>query len=296
MTEKTIYDQLAEEEKLLENPVIDDVVTDLEPTPEPVEDEVEDDKADEPVVDPKPADPVPDTNMAQIRYELSEMKRQAAADKATAAAQQAIQNQPKPNDDPEPNKTEDREEWLEWKSRQLEKTVSSINEWKQTQENQRQQNELIQSAIQEFTGYEERFKAKAPDYDQAAAFYQAKVKDSIMTLNPQLNEAQVNQIMTKQLLTIGSTFANQGLDPAEAIYNIAKRQGFKAPEPEFKADAKQAKPSLETIEKNKKKSAHGLGGSGGKGSITPESLNGMTIKDMQSMDPDEVDRIMYGQA
>ena len=290
---KTIYDQVEEEIAAIEGIEGDDaeVVTTEEPAQvdelPPAE---EPEKVEEPVVDPKPE--VDNEAMARMRWENSELKRQQR--EAQELAQRAIelQKQPKTEEDPEPNKAEDREEWLEWKVRQADKAIDRANRFIEQQEQSTQKQKLIQGAIEEFTQYEQRFSLKAPDYDDAAKFFQSKVKESIATLQPHLSESQIAQAAANQLLQMGSTFVNQGLDPAEAIYNIAKKQGFTKVEAQT-TESKPAKASLETIEKNKSKSANGLGTGAGKQPVTIASLEKASVQDMYNLSDEEIYNAMY---
>jgi len=294
---KTIYDQLEEEEALLEPAEIVEEVPEEDPV---IEETVEETTEEDPeVVETKVEEPVKEElkfdneAMARMRWENSELKRQQR--EAQEAAQNAIRLQQQPvNTDPEPNKAEDREEWLDWKARQLEKDTTEIKQWKQQQQEVAQKNELIQGAIQEFQGYEANFKAQAPDYDEAAAFVRQRVTDSIALLNPNLAPAQLNQMVANQLLRMASNSVNQGINPAAAVYDMAKRQGFTKEAPKETEAKTVSKASLETVDKNKKKSANGLGGSGGKSTLTIAALEKMSVKELDAMDSEEVDSILYG--
>jgi len=287
---KTIYDQVEEELKAIEQPeAVEEVVEEPVTEEEPVEEKTE--EVEEPKVEEKVEEKPDHAETARLQWENRELKRQQR--EAAEAAQRAIEvanAEKQKTEDPEPNKAEDREEWLEWKVRQADKVIASTQEFIQKEQKQREQQALINGAIQEFQSYEQRFALKAPDYDDAAKFFQDKVKESISTLNPHLNANQIAQMAANQLLTMGSQFVNQGLDPAEAIYNIAKRQGFTK---EVKQDNKPQKASLETIEKNKAKSPNGLGSAGGKSKVTIATLEKASIQDMYDFSDEEIYNAQY---
>lgn len=292
---KTIYEQLEEETQALEaeQPEVVEVVEEVIEPEETVPDDTEEPEKVDPVEEYTPEVKPDPVDFIKMRQELKAVKDQQAqiAREANEAAQRAMKvNQQE--QDPEPNKAEDREEWLEWKVRQADKAIERAQKFIEQEEKAREHNNLIQGAIQEFTGYENRFKLKAPDYDQAANHYREKVRDSIATLNPGLDAQQVDQVLARQLLQQGSTFVNQGLDPAEAIYNIAKKMGYTFQEPK-KEPVKTPKPSLETVEKNKSKSANGLGAGGGKSNVTIAALEKASIADMYDMSDEEINGALY---
>jgi hypothetical protein len=280
---KTIYEQVEEEEKLLEQPVEDAI----EETPEEPEDEPVEEPSEQPVE--PPAAPVQETPVdnaayARMRFEASEERR-----KREAAEEELRKQQSKPQTT-EPNKEEDREAWLEWKAQQLEEETKGLKQWKEQQEAERQAREHEEAQIRGFMYAENQFKAVAPDYEDVSNHMISRMSESVRLLNPHADDVAVNNFVKKQILTWAEQAAQQGFQPAQYLYNLGKNKfGY---QPKAPVLTKQERPNLSIVEKNRKKSASGVGGSSGKSSLTIKALENMSVADMSNMDPEEIDSML----
>ena len=289
-----------EEEVIVEDAEEDEPVPKDEPEPKP---EVDADKEDKNLT----------PSVAAFAKERCE-KRALAAQKAALEAQlaelrKAPAEQPKKeavvsevkkdevSADPEPNKLDNYEEWLEWKDRQsaklaLEATkiaretadqVKEINDWRESQRKAAEYSNIVSAAVQEFTQIENDYRAKNPDYGNAMEYGRREYGRALKLLNPQLTEKQVEQELDKQMLMFAAEAKARGLNPAEELYDTAiERFGYQpnqgGSQTEVAAKPVAKRPSLSVIQANKKRSASPLsgGGQGGSASITAADLENMT--------------------
>ena len=290
----TLYEQIEEAEsklKELNNPEQkpDEVEEDIEE--EEVEEEAdeladEDDKDDVEEVtkeELEEKEQKPDASAyARMRREKRELEeRIRALEEAKEPKKEVV------NTDPEPSKQEDYEQWLEWKDRQIEKKVSEIEAWKNTQEQSTQQKQLWEGAIKEFQHFENEFQKKTPDYEDASEFMKKRLYDSISLTNDDLSPAQVNQKITDYILKTASKAAADGYNPAETLYRLSKDKfGFVKESPQEKV----AKPDLRKIDANRKKSASPLqsGGKSGSVSISKESIADMSMAEFAKLTPSQL--------
>lgn len=135
--------------------------------------------------------------------------------------------------------------------------------------------------LQAFVGHvktlKDEFVKQAPDYYDAYNFVKDIRVQDLKDLG--LQQDQINQILMKEELNISQTALQQGRNPAEVIYNVAKRYGYKA-----KAQTPPAEPAnkIETIKK-------GLEASKGvKGSGVKNQVSHMNLKEMGEEDLDKV--------
>jgi len=296
---KTIYEQLQEEEAAIEaivatpeEEIPDDVVD--EPQEEVVEPEVIEEEAPDPVEPVKEEPKVDNEAFARMRYENSELKRQQR--EAQELAQKAIEAQKPKVEDPEPNPQDDMEAYLAWENRQIKAQLKQTQDQVANIHREKETDKIIASGVQEVARYEAMIKDTVPDYEGASAFYISGIKQQILANNPNIDPISLNKALTMSVLKTAGTFEAQGINPALAMYNMATLQGYKPKVSDQPVEQKPAqRASLETIEKNKKKSASGLGGSGGKGTLTMESLDKMSTKELAELGDEEINRIMYGQ-
>lgn len=189
------------------------------------------------------------------------------------------------DNDPEPNKQENYEQWLEWKDRKLEEKIARI-EGKVTQsEQESEQNKLYQGAIKEFQDIEKKFKATAPDYDQAAEHLKKELTRSISLLNSELSPSQIQGVVTNHILKMAAQAAAGGLNPAEELYRMSKTTfGFVEKKEET------TKPNLKKIDANKRKSSSPLQSGGKPGSIpiTLEAVNDMSLAEFAKLTPSQL--------
>lgn len=287
MTDKTPFE--AEKERLqaeIAKPVEADKAVEVEVKaevkPEPVE------------VKPEPK---VDENAARQRWEAAQAKKEAEeARKEAEALRKQLEEAKKPKveaADVEPNKAENYEAWLEWKQAAIAKEAKEAKELaaktSQTIEEQNKKSAEVQqynAAVEEFLTLESEFKAKTPDYEQAAKHLEKRVKDSFQTLYPSLQGKQLDQAVAAQILQWAGEYARAGQPVMESLYQLNKERFGYAPAPvEQKKEA--PKVDLKAIDANKKRSATGqyAGGEGGAQDPSLESMGTMTMAQFSKLTP-----------
>lgn len=163
-------------------------------------------------------------------------------------------------------------------------------------EREREQTKLMSDAVEEFNTYEKEFQAETPDYAQASNHVIQVMAQSVRALYPNATDAQVGTFIRQQILHLAGQAVTKGLNPAEALYLMAhERFGYKkaaAPAPKAKTD--DAAKRLETVSKNKKRSASPLAGGGQQGSAssTLEEAANMSLADFSKLKPGEIEALI----
>lgn len=160
----------------------------------------------------------------------------------------------------------------------------------ETQERQRGEQQHVLSL---YSNSVSAFKATAPDFDEA---YQSAVtsRQRVYELVGHPNPAAAAQADEFQLVTAA---LQQGKNPAEVIYEIAKAQGW---QPKAKEPAKgEAAAKLDTIEKGQaaNKSLQSAGGAGGPDEMTAQRLLDMPMDEFEAWttkNPAKAKRLMGG--
>ncbi len=294
----TLYDQIEQEEKELENASKEAEKPDAEkevpaedgqPAAEAVE------KAEETVEEGSPPSEKVETEdktgdrpdnaaFARLRREKAALERRLAEMEA-AKAVPAPERPVKPAD-PVPDKAADPAAYAQWESRQTREKVEEIAQKQALRDQQEQQARLYQSAVQEFTGYEGEFKKNARDYEDVAQHLRQRLGDSLRALHPNAADNQVEAAVDQQILRFASEYARQGLNPVEELYHMTKEKyGYRPSEPEKKRG-----PDLATIEKNKKRSASPLsaGGQSSGARLTAEAAANMSLAEFSKLTPSQL--------
>lgn len=234
--------------------------------PEPAVDEKSEEPAEGDVVEPTPA---PEDKkayndaMAKMRRELAATKRMLEEAKAQPKpVAQPVPQAAAPAIDEEPDVNTNPVEWVQWNIQKTEAQVKEIREWKEEQARTAQQTQVLQSAVQELSRYENEFKAIAPDYDDVSNFVVGELKRSFKIMHPGASDDQITQAVQRHVLLEASRYAQQGLNPVEEMYLRAKNElGY---QPKAPTDEKvvELRPDLDKIAKNKARSA-GMNGAAG---------------------------------
>lgn len=292
MTEKSPF-ELEKERLQAEAQPVEKVEVKEEP-----KEEVKAEVKQEPVVEAKP-EPKVDDNAARQRWEAAQAKKEAEeARKEAERYKKELEEAKKPkvevSADVEPNKAENYEAWLEWKQAKIEKEAKEAKELAakatETFEAQKKKGEEVQqynAAVEEFLTLESEFKAKTPDYEQAAKHLEKRVKDSFQTLYPQLQGKQLDQAVAAQILQWAGEYARAGQPVMESLYALNKERFGYAPAPVEAKEEPKPKVDLKAVEANKKRSATGqyAGGEGGAQDPTLESIGSMTIAQFSKLTP-----------
>lgn len=263
---------------------------DPEPTIEEHEEESkEDEKTPDPDKEEEIEDKPSDAAYARIRREkkaaeVREQELQRQLDELRIARNPEKKEESNP--DPQPNRQDNYEAWLEWNIRQTQSKVDDLTDWKKDQTQTTEKQQTIQGAIREFQVIETEFKKGAKDYDQAADYLHGQIKRSISLLNPSMKGTALDQATDMAILTHASGFAQQKLNPAEELYHMAQEHGYK-----LDATQKQEKPTpnLKKIEDNKRRSATPLkaGGQNGSLALSKEAAIDMSMAEFAKLTPIE---------
>lgn len=197
------------------------------------------------------------------------------------------------NDDPEPNRQENYEEWLEWKDRQIERKTLELDERLGKFEKSTQEKELKKQAINEFQQIENNFKSTVDDYEEASLTLKREIAKSIYLQNPFMSEAQVMEGVNDHILRLASQYYNEGYNPSEALYHLSKSLAPQEPQVQAPVEEKvNDKPDLKRISQNKKKSASPLTAGGKGGQPTVGSIHNMTNAEKARLTDAEWDELL----
>lgn len=275
MSKKNLYEQIKDEEAVLDqrlaalaagkdpDAVEDDVEekeednqnedqsdNQTEEKAEEKETEDEGDKADQEDKSDKTEEktektfPTDRSEVIRLRQEAAEAKRRARElEQKQAQPQQAQET--KAVADPEPNKEENYDGWVEWNLRQLKSENEAYKKRIQEEDAQRAHQQQLQRAAEEIAYYEDNFRKSTPDYDDAAEFMKREIIKSIRIANPVANKQQVEQLYVRQVLNICGQFARADMDPAASMYQMALDYGY------TKAEARAAAADVTKVDKKK---------------------------------------------
>lgn len=231
----------------------------------------------------------------ELRKELDGMKALVAAGDTKlqkfmeAVSKKAETAAPKFEDDPAGN-LKAKAEALEKENAELKKGVEEINKRLASQDQAGQG----AAKLQEFAGlvgsHEKEFAKEHPDYFLAADYVAATWRDEFVEMG--FDEKVIPQMVFQKSLALTHKAVEAGRDPAAAIYNIAKRNGFSAKaaaetkgdeKPETKEEKSAGETKLETLKKGQE-AAKANGGAKG-----PDDL---TLASLAQMDDDQIDKLV----
>ena len=213
--------------------------------------------------------------------------------------------------DPEPA-DKDSPAWDKWKIRDQERRLAAIEGRTQEDHKQAELNTQISRAKDEFRNVQSEYIRRNPDYVNAFKVGYENYTRSLRIAHPEWTNQEIVNTADYRLLLYAGQMAKKGVNPAEAIYDycietLGYRPGSVKPaqrqqrEEQIEEEVDEngdfievsprrevRKPNLRVIEKNKRRSANGLGG-GGQGSsarLTRESVANMTLGEMANLDTD----------
>lgn len=262
----TIEPELTEEEQPVEElPEAEKVVEEVE-TQDSAE-EVEEKQPEPSATEEKPDNAA----MARMRRELAAAKKRAEELEATIAKPVEAKAA-----DVEPDKTVNYQSWLEWKIRSLENQISPVI---QRTEAQRQ----IDETVQAIDTLESAFRSQAPDYDDVMEGYKMQLKAGLEAVYPYATPEQINAEMGRQIIATSKKLAQDGLNPVEELYYIAKERGYapRRQEPAVEAVETPRRPDLAKVAANRQRNA---GMAASTGASKPK---GLTAQEAASLSPSE---------
>lgn len=182
---------------------------------------------------------------------------------------------PKFEDDPAAN--------LKHENAQLRKDLGEIRDRLQKQDSATQQGDQMQKFASQVRARELAFAKEHPEYDKAAEFVAKVWRDEFIEAG--WEEGEVDSMVFQKSLAMTRQAVQKEKDPAEAIWKIAKRNGFKEAAADEPKDKKQSdgETKLKTIEKGLEASKAAGGGAG------PDDL---TLSSLSQMDDEAIDKLV----
>ncbi len=200
--------------------------------------------------------------------------------------QRAIQEAQAPQ---APDPEQDPLGYLSFQNQQLQARIQQMDEWRAQQERERQQQTQYATLTQTVAAAEQSFRAKTPDYDQAAAYALQMEDKRLSAFYP--DPGVRTQVLRTEAAQLLAQLVREGRDPAEGLYQMAKNMGYAAPAPaaapaspaaQAAAPAPAPAPATappaaaaaaETIQRGlKQQTVSGAGGSTPPSEMTPEMM------------------------
>jgi hypothetical protein len=208
--------------------------------------------------------------MAYLQGMLQNVQQPGAKASQTADGPQ----QPQITDTP-PDHVKEPEKWLAWVNQTLAHSAKTV----QQQTAQSQQSQQFAQLNDAVLAAEQEFVETQPDFYDALKYVQGQRKAELKELG--YGAAEIQQIMAAQAQDVALRALNQGKNPAERIYALAKARGYKAaPPPKTETEAQKV---IRQAEGQKKATTiANLSGGGPKG-ITVETLANTSQEEFNKM-------------
>jgi hypothetical protein len=231
-------------------------------------------------------------NKAPELREAAKADAVAQTPAAAPAAQTALAN-----DDPEPA-DKDSNAWLKWKVRQQDKVISQITERETQTRGQQEITSRVRGAINEFRSIRDDYVKKNPDFVPAFQFAYNKHAELMKLDHPTWTPQQIVRELDWKLLQAAGSYAKEGINPAEALYDLAIETYGYVPNSGGKTETESSatgvatqrpRTDLRTIDSNRRRSATGLtsGGSSGSIKLTKEAVAKMTNGELLNLSEED---------
>ena len=243
-----------------------------------------------------------------LEKELAALKAEKAKPPSTEEAQVSPEKaktfeefkKAKGVNDPEPNKAEDYEAWLEWKDREIERKqdwtdvkLDRIEQDRVQRSRSEQQSKDLQEASRELGTFIRDFMAEKQDAKEVYDHLEKSIGNSMKLMYPQMNAVQVQQAVNMKILQLAGTFAQRGQNPAEALYDLGLNNGYVAPRPENKGEEKPSKADLEKIAAAKKRSASAAaGGRSAAAGVSIDEFQNMSIAQRAKLSKEQIAELL----
>lgn len=199
------------------------------------------------------------------RLKRQEADKRAAELEARLAELEAQVKAPKPEAKERPDPTEDPIGYMEWLNDRLDAAAAEREQEAQQTEAQKRQQAAVQAVVSRVEEFENDFREANPDYDNAAEhLYGAKMAEY---LDAGYSQPEAHNMVMAEFLTRSERALKTGKDPAEIVYNLARKYGFgdvQAGEAAKKAE-QEARAKLERVAAGQA-AASPLATAGGRGS------------------------------
>lgn len=188
--------------------------------------------------------------------EVQSLKDQLAQITAYLNGQQSVQQrqeQPKIDADPEPDKILYKEDWLEWRQRQLDARQEYLEK---TVVSQASNNQISQARI-ELIGIEDDFAKEKTDYKDAKNYLRQTEESTLKAIYPNVTSAQVKSYLDSEEIRLAAQAYQAGRNPAEVFYTLAQGRGYTGKKAEASNNVVVKKDSnFDALARNKRKSAN----------------------------------------
>lgn len=165
-----------------------------------------------------------------IQKERDELKvAQARTEERIATIQQLINASQKQNQEQIPDATVDPIAHFQARAAQAERQLQEMAQWRQQQEQQSQQQQLIQRIADAAGQHERAFAAEHADYSDATAYVQ-NMRDAQLEMMGYTDPVQRQNQLRMEALSLAAQELQAGRNPAELIYKMAQRTGWKPKE------------------------------------------------------------------
>jgi hypothetical protein len=270
--------QLSDEDKttLAEQEKHQEAKQEAEPEPEP---EKEPEKAEEPAKEPEKEEDKRTVPLAALHEERDKRKElQGQMDRFKQDFVDLKESLKPKEPEPEPidynvdpiGATKQKLEALE---KVTEETHKTNQEMQQFQEQQR-----IATSIKQ---HEDAFKAQTPDYDDAFNHIINLRTNELKIMG--YNDQQIADTIAQGAFGIGVSALQQGKNPAQVLYEMAKNYGYKTPEAEPEKKDTTAEKTIEELEKGQEATKKvGAGEAPKEGELT--------LAEIMKLDGDEFDK------
>lgn len=172
-------------------------------------------------------------------------------------------------------------EHLKHENAQLKKDLEAIKERISKQDAASQQGANLQRHAEAVRAREIAFAKEHPDYDKAAEYVAQVWREEFLEAG--FDEDKVPAMVFQKATAMTQQAMAKDKDPAEAIWKIAQRNGYKSQTAETKEDKKSdGETKLQTISKGLEASKTAGGGKG------PDELTLASLKDMSDEDIDRI--------
>jgi len=202
----------------------------------------------------------------QLQQELSSLREQSTRMETTF--QKLLSNL---NEKPAPKFEEDPLGHMQSRNETLEKGLKNVSEKLTDMGNQSAQAAFVQQISDKVSSAEAEFRALRPDYDHALKYLKDVTRADLADQG--LDHEAIEQTIHAGKIGLAHAASKQGKNPAEIIYERAKRYGYKAPQPQ--------EDKIATLAKGQELSKTVQGG----------SSSGFGLKDLAQIPEDEIDAI-----
>jgi len=252
-----------------------------------------------PAADPKRPDGyVPNAALQEARKEAKEYRQKldGLMEKLSEAALQKQQPAQAEDPDPAPDKDEDPFGYLQWENRQLRKEVDGVKQTTGQMTEQQKAQQEVATFINTYRAKGEEFAARTPDFQDAYEFLREDRLAFYEGLYPEMTQDDIIRTVNNEELNLARQFLENGINPAERFYNVAKSRGYKPTS--AKVDDATAKLQQQKQMQDANVSLGTLPGSGGvKDTIDDADVSKMSQEQLYAFiakNPQEAERILQG--